>query len=79
LTTIKELQNNSNISNIEMAQILDISPSAYCDKKNRRRKFQPAEIAILCKYFSVSVTQVEDFLVRDMRNANKNLLSTQPA
>ena len=74
---IKDLQEKTRVSNNEMAKLLDISPSAYCDKKNGRRKFQPMEIAILCQYFSVTVNEIEDFLTRDTRNATKNILSNQ--
>ena len=70
MKTIKQLQQENNMSNLEMAKILEISPSAYCDKKNGRRKFQPSEIVALCKLFSVSVEEVENFLVKDTRNAN---------
>lgn len=38
IKTIKELQNEYGVSNIEMASILNIAPSSYCDKKNGRRK-----------------------------------------
>lgn len=68
--TIKQLQKSKDITNLEMAKMLGISPSAYCDKKNGRRKFQPIEIVELCKYFNVKVEEVKNFLAKDTRKAN---------
>ena len=70
MKTVKQLQKEKAVTNLEMSKLLEISPSAYCDKKNGRRKFQPSEIVALCKYFCVSVDEVEDFLMKDTRNAN---------
>ena len=70
MTTIKRLQDQQHISNITMAELLEISPSSYCDKRNGRRKFQPKEIVVLCEFFSVNVNEVENFLAKDTRNAN---------
>lgn len=72
MTTIKELQDKYKLSNLVMAELLEISPSAYCDKRKGRRKFQPREIVILCEYFNVSVGEVQNFLAKDTRNANNN-------
>ncbi len=70
MKTIKQLQSEYGISNITMANLLNIAPSSYCDKKNGRRKFQPVEIVMLCEFFEVKVNEVENFLTRDTRNAN---------
>ncbi len=70
MKTIRALQEKRNISNIEMAELLEISASAYSDKRRGRRKFQPKEIVILCNFFDVSVNEVENFLAKDTRNAN---------
>lgn len=72
MKTVEQLQKEKKISNLEMAKLLEISPSAYCDKKNGRRKFQPKEIVVLCQFFCVSVNEVENFLMKDTRNANSN-------
>ena len=70
MKTIKQLQEEKKISNLKMAKLLEITPSAYSDKRRERRKFQPKEIVILCEFFDVNVSEVENFLVKDTRNAN---------
>lgn len=70
MKNIKDLQKEYGKSNLQMAELLEISPSAYSDKRRGRRKFQPREIVTLCEYFNVNVNEVENFLAKDTRNAN---------
>lgn len=72
MKSIKDLQKEYGVSNLEMAKLLEITPSAYSDKRRGRRKFQPREIVILCEYFNVNVNEVENFLAKDTRNANND-------
>ncbi|MDA3732870.1 hypothetical protein PBV87_15440 [Niameybacter massiliensis] len=67
MKSIEQLQKEKNETNLKISELLKVSPSTYCDKKKGRRKFQPMEIVILCKYFNVTVEEVSDFLIRDTR------------
>lgn len=61
MITIKELREQKGMLSKQVANILKISPQAYSDKENGRRRFKSNEIVTICKYFEISVLEVKDF------------------
>ncbi len=59
--SLREFQKANNLTNNEMAAILGISPSNYCDKLQGRRRFKAREAVELCIAFNLDVTQIIEF------------------
>ncbi len=51
---IRNLREDKDLRQIDIAQILQLSQSGYMSKENGKRKFTDTEIVILSEYFNVS-------------------------
>ena len=57
--TVRAMRVNANLTQIEVAEALGITPTTYRNKERGKKEFKFGELVKLCKLFNV---QLNDFL-----------------
>lgn len=70
---LKDLRKKKNITQREIAALINVTTSAYSDKENMRRGFKGHEVVILCEFFNVNPGDVYEFRqkIREMQIGDK--------
>jgi len=55
---LKALRAKRDLRQSDMAELLKISKSSYCEKENGKRKFKLAEALIIAEIFKVNVRDI---------------------
>lgn len=70
MITVKELREQKNLSQKDIAEILKLSVTGYAGKESGYRKFKSHEAISLADYFNVDIREISDFLSNNTRKAN---------
>lgn len=55
---LKLLRNEKELKQSDMAKLLNISNSTYCDKENGKRKFKLKEAIIISEFLGVNIKDI---------------------
>lgn len=62
---LKDIRIKNNYKSYEIANLLELSNSAYSDKERGKRKFTPNEIYKICEHFSLNILDIDDFKAKN--------------
>jgi DNA-binding XRE family transcriptional regulator len=67
------------LSQKEMADLLNITTSGYAGKENGHRSFKTHEAIMLSSFFSVPISEIENFLPPSTQNVDCSTQEQQSA
>jgi putative transcriptional regulator len=68
MNNLKNLRKKNSLTQQDIAELLKITKSAYCNKENGLRKFNTQEAISLSKLFETPIEAIENFLTSGTQN-----------